>query len=310
VNNIISKQNISNQYELVVLMPKILGDAMMSVQALHCYPEFSSDNLLVITDSIYQNLFALIFKSHTVKSYSEISETLTTKKIIDFRADLVSKLTKINFNYQSQYSFDFGEQLSISILEDSNKYAISFSEINENFDQEDLRNQHAWFMDTVLVSTALKVPLRYPHQTLKPHTCFKNIVCFPCGSNNLKHYPLENWLLIIKQLINNGFNVTIFLGNTEKQYTDQFSEVAPTFLNMPLESVVTNYFSEDTLVIANDCGPLHVAAWFGLKVVGIFGPTNEKIWFPYQYGQAIRCIHSEWPTIDEVSNVINLMLKS
>ncbi len=294
-------------------MPKILGDAMMSVQALHCYPEFSSDNLLVITDSIYQNLFALIFKSHTVKSYSEISETLTTKKIIDFRADLVSKLTKINFNYQSQYSFDFGEQLSIYILEDSNKYAISFSEINENFDQEDLRNQHAWFMDTVLVSTALKVPLRYPHQALKSYPenqGIKNIVCFPCGSNNLKHYPLENWLLIIKQLINNGFNVTIFLGNTEKQYTDQFSEVAPTFLNMPLESVVTNYFSEDTLVIANDCGPLHVAAWFGLKVVGIFGPTNEKIWFPYQYGQAIRGIHSEWPTIDEVSNVINLMLKS
>jgi hypothetical protein len=310
VNNKIPIQNISNNYEFVVLMPKILGDAMMSVQALHCYSELIASNLLIVTDSIYQNLFSLIFNHHTVKSYSEITETVSTKIVIDFRGDQVSKLTKINFNYQSQYSFDFGEQLSISILEDSNKYAISFSEINENFDQEDLRNQHAWFMDTVLVSTALKVPLRYPHQTLKPHTCFKNIVCFPCGSNNLKHYPLENWLLIIKQLINNGFNVTIFLGNTEKQYTDQFSEVAPTFLNMPLESVVTNYFSEDTLVIANDCGPLHVAAWFGLKVVGIFGPTNEKIWFPYQYGQAIRGIHSEWPTIDEVSNVINLMLKS
>ena len=297
----------------MVLMPKILGDAMMSVQALHCYSELIASNLLIVTDSIYQNLFSLIFKNHTVRSYSEITETVSTKIIIDFRGDQVSKLTKINFNCQNQYGFDFGEQLSISVLEDSNKYAINFSAINAKFDQDDARNQQAWFMDTVLVSTALKVPLRYPHQALKSYSAsqgFKNIVCFPCGSNSLKHYPVENWLLIIKQLINSGFNLTVFLGDTEKQYKAQFSEIAATFLNMPLEKVVNNYFSDETLVIANDCGPLHVAAWFGIKVVGIFGPTNEKIWFPYCYGQAVRGLDSEWPTIDEVLNIINPMLKS
>ncbi len=313
MNNKISKQNINNDYELVVLMPKILGDAMMSIQALHCYSEFITSNLLIVTDSIYQNLFSLIFKNHIVRSYSEITETVSTKIIIDFRGDQVSKLTKINFNCQNQYSFDFGEQLSIAIVEDSEKYAINFSAINAKFDQDDARHQQAWFMDTVLVSTALNVPLRYPHQALKPYSAsqdFKNIVCFPCGSNSLKHYPVENWLLIIKHLINKGFNLTVFLGDTEQQYKAQFSQIAATFLNMPLEKVVNNYFSDQTLVIANDCGPLHVAAWFGIKVVGIFGPTNEKIWFPYRYGQAVRGLDSEWPTIDEVFNIINPILKS
>jgi hypothetical protein len=60
VNNKIPIQNISNNYEFVVLMPKILGDAIMSVQALHCYSELIESNLLIITDSIYQNLFSLI----------------------------------------------------------------------------------------------------------------------------------------------------------------------------------------------------------------------------------------------------------
>ncbi len=67
MNNRSSKQKIINNYELVVLMPKILGDAMMSVQALHCYSELIASNLLIVTDSIYQNIFSLIFKNHTVR---------------------------------------------------------------------------------------------------------------------------------------------------------------------------------------------------------------------------------------------------
>lgn len=112
-------------------------------------------------------------------------------------------------------------------------------------------------------------------------------------------------MFIIEALINVGFNVTIFLGDTEKEHQAQFSAHTPTFLNTRLENIVSQYFNDQTLVIANDCGPLHVAALFGIKLVGIFGPTNEKVWFPYQYGQAVRGLNSEWPTTNEVLNVIN-----
>jgi len=305
-------QSINTDYDIVVLLPKILGDAMMSVHALKCYQEFFIDaKVLIITELIYKNLFMIIFNDDSVKSYSEISGLLSAEKMIDFRGDETSKLIKTHFNCCDQYAFDFGEDLAIAVVKNTAQYAIKFSDINATFDQEDERNQHAWYMDAILVSKALGMSLRYPRQDLKQYessdntvSVIKTIVCFPCGSNSLKHYPVENWLLIIRQLINAGFNVTVFLGDTEKDHETQFSAIAPTFLNTPLENIVTNYFDKETLVVANDCGPLHVAALFGIKVIGIFGPTNEKIWFPYPYGQAVRGADSVWPTTTEVLKVI------
>ena len=286
-------QSTNTDYDIVLLLPKILGDSVMSVHALRCYPDFFKESkVLIVTESIYKNLFKIIFNDHTVKLYSEISGVLTAGNIIDFRGD--------------QYAFDFSEELAIAVVKNTEQYSIKFSDINAQFDQEDMRHQHAWFMDAILVSEALGMPLRYPRQYLdNTVSAITTILCFPCGSNSLKHYPVENWLLIIQALINAGFNVSVFLGDTEKEHQALFSALAPTFLNTPLENIVTHYFNGETLAIANDCGPLHVAALFGVKLVGIFGPTNEKIWFPYQYGQAVRGLNSEWPTTGEVLNVIN-----
>ena len=313
MNNIFSNQSTNVDYDIAVLLPKILGDSMMSVHALRCYPDFYKEaKVLIVTESVYKNLFKIIFNDHTVKSYSEILGVLTAGNIIDFRGDETSKLIKGRFNCGDQYAFDFSEELAIAVVKNTEQYSIKFFDINAQFDQEDLRHQHAWFMDAVLVSEALGMPLSYPRQDLKQHRssdtnfpAIKTILCFPCGSNSLKHYPVENWLLIIQALINAGFNVIVFLGDTEKKHQAAFSVFAPTFLNTPLENIVTRYFNDQTLVIANDCGPLHVAALFGVKVVGIIGPTNEKIWFPYQYGQVVRGLNSEWPTTNEVLNVIN-----
>jgi ADP-heptose:LPS heptosyltransferase len=286
---------------------------MMSVHALRYYSDFFKETkVLIVTESVYKNLFKIIFSDHAVKSFSEISRLLSVGKIIDFRGDETSKLIKSRFNCGSQYAFDFGAELAIAVVKNTEQYSIKFSDINAKFDQEDMRNQHAWFMDAILVSEALGMPLRYPGQDVKHYRssnntfpAIKTIVCFPCGSNSLKHYQVGNWLLIIQCLINANFKVTVFLGDTEKEHHAQFSVLAPTFLNTPMENIVRHYFNDEALVVANDCGPLHVAALFGVKVVGIFGPTNEKIWFPYQYGQAVRGLNSEWPTTDEVLNVIN-----
>jgi heptosyltransferase-2 len=35
------------------------------------------------------------------------------------------------------------------------------------------------------------------------------------------------------------------------------------------------------LYISNDCGPMHIAVAVGTKTIGIFGPGEEDIWFPY-----------------------------
>ena len=99
VNKTCSNQSTNVDYDTVVLLPKILGDSMMSVHALKCYSEFFiGTRVLIVTESVYKNLFMIIFIDHTVESYSEISGVLTTGKIIDFRSDQTSKQIKYYFN--------------------------------------------------------------------------------------------------------------------------------------------------------------------------------------------------------------------
>lgn len=35
------------------------------------------------------------------------------------------------------------------------------------------------------------------------------------------------------------------------------------------------------LFVSNDCGPMHIAAAVGTPTIGLFGPSNPRIWFPY-----------------------------
>jgi len=43
--------------------------------------------------------------------------------------------------------------------------------------------------------------------------------------------------------------------------------------------------------IANDCGPLHLAPAVGTRVVGIFGPGEPEIWFPYAREKGHRLVY-------------------
>lgn len=45
-----------------------------------------------------------------------------------------------------------------------------------------------------------------------------------------------------------------------------------------LSAVISNF----NLFVSNDSGPMHISVAVGTKTVGIFGPGQEEIWFPYR----------------------------
>ena len=49
---------------------------------------------------------------------------------------------------------------------------------------------------------------------------------------------------------------------------------------MPLRQLAA-VLSSVGVYVANDSGPMHIAAALGTKTIGIFGPGEENIWFPY-----------------------------
>lgn len=50
--------------------------------------------------------------------------------------------------------------------------------------------------------------------------------------------------------------------------------------NLPLRQLAA-IITHCSLFIANDAGPMHIAAALGIPTIGLFGPGEENIWFPY-----------------------------
>jgi ADP-heptose:LPS heptosyltransferase len=47
------------------------------------------------------------------------------------------------------------------------------------------------------------------------------------------------------------------------------------------------------LYISNDCGPMHIGPAVGTRTLGLFGPGEPEIWFPYRPEDGHRVIHHE-----------------
>lgn len=45
--------------------------------------------------------------------------------------------------------------------------------------------------------------------------------------------------------------------------------------------------------VSNDCGPMHLAPAVGTNTIGLFGPGEPEIWFPYDPKKGHRFIHRE-----------------
>ncbi|MDZ7372656.1 MAG: glycosyltransferase family 9 protein [candidate division KSB1 bacterium] len=47
--------------------------------------------------------------------------------------------------------------------------------------------------------------------------------------------------------------------------------------------------------VANDCGPMHLAVAVGTPTIGLFGPSEPRIWFPYRREEGHVALHHPCP---------------
>ena len=64
--------------------------------------------------------------------------------------------------------------------------------------------------------------------------------------------------------------------------------------NLPLRELAA-VISHCSLFIANDAGPMHIAAAVGVPTIGIFGPGEENIWFPYDRESGCTALRKDVP---------------
>ena len=116
---------------------------------------------------------------------------------------------------------------------------------------------------------------------------FKYVVICPGGNWKPKLWPVNNFNRVIK-IINKEFtNVKfIIVGSvSEKEYyyesviKDINQELIIDLMGVSL-TLTSAFMKKCNLFIGNDSGLMHLSAASNLKTIGLFGPTNDKIYAP------------------------------
>lgn len=317
----------SFRFDLILLFPPALGDSMMSVQALNVYWRFLSEsNVLGVVSDAYLPLFQHLFPGWMFKKYSELENPAATDKlsastIIDFRSDESSAMLLKEIAAYQKLFFDFsGERKIVNVNAEGKAQYFETVKIKDH--AHEIGDEiAAWKMDAELITTYKGIVQSNREQEMqnpalsnirnipkdaKAGTHFANghVLIFPCGTTVAKKWPVQNWLVLIDDLKQRGFGAKIFLGPSENSYQKFFDEKAQVYINQPWSSIIQN-FDQNTLVICNDCGPMHVAGTMGCKLIALFGPTNEKVWFTYpDTGVALKKTENSWPSVDDVLSAI------
>lgn len=105
----------------------------------------------------------------------------------------------------------------------------------------------------------------------------------PCGGWQAKRWPLSSFALLGDELAGRGYHVVLLWGPGELRWVEEIARrmarPASIIPQMGLGSLGA-VMEGCRLIVANDSGPMHVAAALGTPVLGIFGPTDPELQGP------------------------------
>jgi heptosyltransferase-2 len=93
-----------------------------------------------------------------------------------------------------------------------------------------------------------------------------------------KAYPVENWILLVKLLLRNGFEVFIF--GKDKLTSEWEIEGVNNLTERFTIRETAALLSLMDIIVSADSGLLHLAAAIGKKVIGLYGPTSPDVYGP------------------------------
>ncbi len=136
-------------------------------------------------------------------------------------------------------------------------------------------DQHFFYMSDNLLKNNFEI--NYERRSTIAVPNYTKLYIFPFSGNKNKDYPLEDYLYIAKYF-SKKYNVTIFVqGKDRKKVLNELKTF--NILTISLQEV-SQMIDDKTIVLANDSGPAHLAAYRGSAVVALYGITNSQKYKP------------------------------
>jgi len=281
----------------LVLLPNGLGDAIQTLPVLQLFERLENTQTLVIADKSVHALFLDLFGIRaTFLTFDEL--TSGSLKLTRFDALLdFNGLNEPAFEELPQFSFH--QTVSHTLFRDK-KIKIGAPCIKVNGAKENSRYfnavgyspKPAWtqyhemtlkLFPQLSIQTDFKgFPYRWP-QLASQTKSSRSYGFIPCGSLKSKHWPISRYIELATILEDEGHKIHFYLGETERAYTEDISKklIEPAFeINLNFHELAVR-LQQHKMVIANDCGPMHIAAAIGCPLIAIFRDTLPQCWFPY-----------------------------
>ena len=116
---------------------------------------------------------------------------------------------------------------------------------------------------------------------------FKYVFIYPGGNWPPKLWPDKNFNKLIKHIDNKYPNVKFIITGSEKEKNMYFENVVSEIdkdsiidLMGATLTLTAAYMKRSHLFIGNDSGLMHLSVASNLNTIGLFGPTNDKIYSP------------------------------
>ncbi len=124
----------------------------------------------------------------------------------------------------------------------------------------------------------------------KMNNNFKHIIIFPGGNWKPKLWSINNFNITIKSLASRYKKIKFILVGSLKEknkfYNELIKDIHDEYIidlfgvNLTQTSA---YMKNSNLFIGNDSGLMHLAISQKLKVISLFGPTDDKVYGPYDH---------------------------
>ena len=119
------------------------------------------------------------------------------------------------------------------------------------------------------------------------------VLLHPTARYEFKAWPLERFAMVADWLSEQGWGVALVGGQEEMHIGQQIMKLAKhklmNLMGRTHLSQLLDLMKRSHLLIANDGGPMHMAAAVGCPVLGLFGPTNPAVWGPR--GSKVKVIY-------------------
>ena len=256
--------------KILVISSNLIGDSILSTGVIqHFIDQFPKSKFTIVigptASQIYENMtnldnIIIIKKKKLNLHWIDIYKKCFFNKwdiVIDFRTSLISYLLL----HKKKYIFKKNNQ-DHHLTQLSNFFGFNCKNLkiyNSNKEIEE-------------VNQKLVKKIKY-------------IVICPGGNWKPKIWSSENYNTLIKRIKKDYNHVKFILVGSKKEEVQYYRDVVKDIKNEDIINLMNQsitltsaYMKKSNLFIGNDSGLMHLSVSSNLTTIGLFGPTNDKIY--------------------------------